>query len=82
MEQGIAQGLAQGIEQGLTQGIAQGMEQGLMQGIEQGIAQERKERDKAIVINSRKAGLSPESIAMISGLTPDEITDILRKHSL
>jgi hypothetical protein len=39
-----------------------------------------EEERKRFVINSRKAGLSPETVAMITGLTLEEIAAILKEH--
>ena len=63
-----------GYDKGLKEGIEQGIEQGITRGIEQGIMQERKE----IVKNLLKNGVSIEQIAKITGLSKEEIENIIK----
>ena len=67
-EKGRAEGLAEGMEKGL----AEGMEKGLAEGMEKGY-------EKAQLKNARgmkAAGISPELIAQITGLTPEAIAEL------
>jgi len=66
----------QGIEQGLEQGIEQGLEQGIEQGIEQGAEQHKKE----IVLKSFKAGLDHQFIQKITGLSEDQVDEIINAN--
>ena len=64
MEKGIAKGMAKGIAKGRAEGLAEGMEKGY---------------EKAQLKNARgmkTAGISPELIAQITGLTPEAIADL------
>ena len=72
-ERGIEQGREQGIEQGREQGIEQGREQGIEQGREQGIVKERQE----IVRAMHKRGVDLALIADITGLTTEQVTELL-----
>lgn len=69
-------GLAQGINQGFSQGIAQGINQGISQGISQGIAQGRTLAIKENAKNALKLGLPIEQIALITGLSKEEIASL------
>ena len=72
IEQGISQGIEQGISQGIEQGISQGIEQGISQGIEQGASKAKYE----ICKNALSMGLSPENVAVLTGLSIEEIKEI------
>ena len=39
-------------------------------------------KDENMVINSHKAGFSVETISTVTGLTPEQITEILKRHGL
>ena len=46
------------------------------------VIDELVKKDKEMVINSHKAGLSVETIATITGITPEQIAEILKRHGL
>jgi predicted transposase YdaD len=48
--------------------------------MEEGLAKGRKEGKTEMIIASSKAGLPIETIANISGLTTDKISEILKQH--
>ena len=79
---------ADGYDKGYDKGEAGGLEKGKAIGIEKGKAIERKkgearlvELNEKIVINSNKAGLSTETISTLTGLTPAQINDILKRQA-
>jgi predicted transposase/invertase (TIGR01784 family) len=62
-----------------------GLEKGEAIGLEKGLEKGRADAEaklESVVIKSRLAGLSVEIISNITGLTPEQITEILRRHSL
>ena len=71
---------------GLEKGEAIGLEKGEAIGLEKGEAigrfAERSELQENTVINSNRAGLSKEIISAITGLTLDQIKEILRRNIL
>jgi predicted transposase/invertase (TIGR01784 family) len=67
---GKAEGLAEGEAKGLAKGKAEGLAEGLAKGKAEGLA-------KAVEIG-RKAGFPVETIAAITGLTPEEINAMLQ----
>ncbi len=74
--------LEQGLEQGIQQGIAQGIQQGMAQGIQQGITQ--GETNKALEIARRllAQGLDTNTIAQVTGLSPDTIATLVDSSEL
>ena len=76
------QGKLEGIAEGKEMGIAEGKEIGIAEGKEIGIAEgevigAKKEQEKT-VINGFKAGHSIETIASFTGLTTEQIAEILK----
>lgn len=71
--EGIAEGMAKGMAKGMKQGLKQGMKQGMKQGLEQGLEQGKKEGRIEMARNLKLHGVSPEVIALSSGLSLDEI---------
>ena len=72
MAKGIAKGRAEGLVEGRAEGLAEGMEKGLAEGMEKGY-------EKAQLKNARSmktAGISPELIVQITGLTPEAIAEL------
>lgn len=63
-------------QKGIEQGIKQGMEQGIEQGIEQGM--ETKER--ALVINMYKNGMSLKQIASITKLSIEHVKTMVENN--
>ena len=71
-EKGRAEGRAEGLAEGMEKGLAEGMEKGLAEGMEKGY-------EKAQLNNARSmkaAGISPELIAQITGLTSEAIAEL------
>ena len=63
----------------LAEGKAIGLEEGKAIGLEEGEAK-RVEQQENMVVNCRKEGLPVDTISKISGLTPEQITEILKRH--
>ena len=80
MEKGIAKGMEKGIAkgraEGRAEGLAEGMEKGLAEGMEKGLAEGRAEEKLKNARNMKAAGISPELIVQITGLTPEAIADL------
>ena len=72
-KEGLAEGLKKGREEGLAEGLEKGREEGLVEGIEKG----REETTRNIVTNLKSAGLSLETIMNVTGLTKDDIEELL-----
>ena len=70
---GLKEGKKIGREEGREEGLKEGEEIGIKKGEEIG----KWETTVQMVLNSRKAGLPLETIAAITGLTPEEIKEII-----
>lgn len=81
MAKGIAKGIAKGMEEGLKKGLEQGFEKGVKQGIEKGIEQGiekgKAEAIKDIARNMKKAGIPNTIITQSTGLSDNEISELL-----
>lgn len=77
--QTIAQQL---MEKGKLEGMQQGMQKGMQQGMQKGMHKGMHKKEMEIVQKALAAGLSLETIAMISGLSIDEIRQIQSKMKL
>ena len=75
---GHAEGHAEGRAEGRAEGEAIGRAEGEAIGRAEG---EAKALEKS-VLNGSKAGLSVETISIITGLTPEQITEMLKRHGL
>jgi len=80
-EEGLAEGLEKGEAIGLEKGEAIGLEKGEAIGLEKGRKELEDEREK-MVINSHKAGLQMETISTITGLTAEQIIEILKQNGM
>jgi predicted transposase/invertase (TIGR01784 family) len=65
------------LRKGLAEGEQIGLEKGEQIGLEKGEAKWRAEEKKDMVINSHLAGISIETIAVITNLTVEQVTEIL-----
>ncbi len=65
------------LQEGLDEGIKQGIEQGIEQGIKQGIKQNQRE----MIINLNNLGTPIDVIAKASGLTEDEVKEIIESEN-
>ena len=72
--EGRAEGLVEGRAEGLVEGKAIGMEKGMEKGEAVGM--------EKVVVNSYRSGYSIEAISTITGLTIEQIIEILKRHGL
>jgi flagellar biosynthesis/type III secretory pathway protein FliH len=77
----IAEGKAIGLEEGKAMGLEEGLEKGETIGLEKGEAK-RIEQQENMVVNSRKEGLSVDTISKIFGLIPEQVIEILKRHGI
>ena len=70
------------IMKGETKGEAKGLAQGRAEGLAEGEAIGRTAEKENMIINSHHAGIPLETISSISGLTSDQIIEILKRHGL
>jgi len=68
--------------EGELKGEARGLRKGLAKGEAKGRTAERTEVQENVVINSHRAGLPVETVASITGLTSEQITEILQRQGL
>ena len=73
-EEGLEEGIAKGIEEGLAKGKAEGIEEGLTKGKAEGIEENKKEIAKTLY----SLGQTKEFIAKATGLSLDELNNILK----
>lgn len=71
--EGRAEGKAEGRAEGIAEGRAEGRAEGEAIGLEKGKSE--------VVIASDRAGLSVETIAVITGLTTDKVSEILKQDT-
>ena len=67
-ESGMEKGIEKGIEKGREKGIEKGRQEGMQEGIKQGNIQNAR--------GMKAEGIPTETIAKITGLTPDEIAKL------
>jgi predicted transposase YdaD len=79
---GQVRGEAKGLAKGRAEGLAKGRAEGLTEGEAKGRAAERVEIQKTMAVNSYQAGISVETISDVTGLTREQIIDILKCHGL
>ncbi|MBR2234460.1 MAG: PD-(D/E)XK nuclease family transposase [Prevotella sp.] len=81
LEEGRAKGMEEGRAKGMEEGRAKGMEEGRVKGLEEGRAQglEKGAQDKAadIARKMKSKGMAVSEIAELTGLTVDEIIQLL-----
>ena len=82
MAKGLAQGLERGRAEGRAEGLVEGRAEGFVEGEAKGRAAERTEVQENMVINCHQAGLPVETISTITGLTPEQVTEILKRHGI
>ncbi|MDR1918607.1 MAG: hypothetical protein LBQ65_03045 [Tannerellaceae bacterium] len=68
-DEGIAEGLVKGLLKGRAEGIAEGIAEGLVKG--------KWENTVQVVMNSHRTGLPLESIAIVTGLSIEEVESII-----
>ena len=78
LEKGEAIGLEKGEAIGLEKGEAIGLEKGEAIGLEKG----RMEEKAQVTVNAFRMGMPGEAISTFTGLTHQQITEILKRHGL
>ncbi|MBO5251240.1 MAG: hypothetical protein J6B31_04495, partial [Bacteroidaceae bacterium] len=73
MKTGMEKGLKEGLEKGLAEGMEKGLKEGLEKGLEKGLAEGERKSKAEIALNLKKAGMTPEFISQITGLSTEEI---------
>ena len=73
MEKGMQRGIKEGMQRGMKEGIQKGIEKGMQKGIEKGIEKGQEEERLKNARGMKAAGIAPELIARITGLSPEEI---------
>jgi hypothetical protein len=77
---GLKKGKAEGEAIGLKKGKAEGEAIGLKKGKAEGEAIGLKKGKAEVVLNSFRAGLPAETISTITGLSPGQILEMLKRH--
>lgn len=76
LEQGLEQGREEGIKAGREEGIKEGREEGIKAGREEGIKEGIQEERLKNARSMKAEGIPDETIARITGLPVEEITDL------
>ena len=71
--EGIMEGHAEGLAEGILEGHAEGIAEGRAEGIAEGRAEGSAESAKRIARNLKMENFSPQKIAELTGLRPEEI---------
>jgi predicted transposase/invertase (TIGR01784 family) len=79
LQTSLIEGKMEGRMEGLAEGRIEGKMEGLIEGEAIGIEKGEKKKTIQIVLESFKAGLPVETIAIITGLPPDEVADIVKQ---
>jgi hypothetical protein len=80
---GIIKGKAIGLEEGEAIGLEKGEAERNQLKAERDQLKAEKEKDREkVLIKSHQAGLPIETISAITGLTPEQIAEILKRHGL
>ena len=76
-EMGRKEGMLEGILKGMEKGLAEGMEKGFTEGMEKGFTEGVKNAKVQMIKNLKSAGASVEFITGVTGLTKEEIEELL-----
>ena len=71
-QEGMEKGMAKGIAKGRAEGRAEGLAKGRAEGLAEGRTEEKLKNARSMKV----AGISPELIAQITGLTPEAIAEL------
>jgi len=74
----LLKGEMKGEAKGLAKGLAEGEAIGLAKGEAIGAAKNQEQS----VLNANRQGIPVETISIFTGLTPEQITEILKRHEL
>ena len=81
LEKGMELGLEKGLEEGLEQGLEQGIEQGIEQGLEQGYSKGLEEKERTVIINAWKKGLSLEDVADLIEAPLEKVETVINEFT-
>ncbi len=76
-KEGMLEGILKGMEKGLSEGLEKGREEGLAEGMEKGFTEGVKNAKVQMIKNLKSAGASVEFITGVTGLTKEEIEELL-----
>ncbi len=76
-KEGMLEGILKGMEKGLSEGLEKGREEGLAEGMEKGFTEGVKNAKVQMIKNLKSSGASVEFIAGVTGLTKEEIEELL-----
>ena len=79
---GEIKGRAEGRAEGIVEGRAEGRAEGIAEGKAEGRAEGRAEGLENAVINGRRADYSIEIISAVTGLTPEQVIEILKRNNM
>jgi predicted transposase/invertase (TIGR01784 family) len=79
LEQGEAIGLEKGLEQGEAIGLGKGLEQGEAIGLEKGEVIGKTKNLQQVITNGLRAGYSVEILATMTGLTTEQVLEIIKE---
>ena len=80
--EGKVEGKAEGLVEGEAIGREKGKAEGLAEGLEKGRAEGAAKIQEQNVLNANRKGIPVETISFITGLTPEQITEILKRQGL
>jgi predicted transposase/invertase (TIGR01784 family) len=80
--EGLVEGRAEGLVEGRAEGLVEGRAEGEAIGIEKGEVIGRTAEKENVVINSHKAGVPITTISTITGLTVEQVIEILKRNGL
>jgi predicted transposase/invertase (TIGR01784 family) len=81
-EEGLKEGREEGMKEGREKGIKEGREKGIKEGREKGIKEGQGEEKIKTTIAAYQMGLPYEKISILTGLTLEQISEILKQNVL
>lgn len=71
-----------GFKQGMEEGLEKGVEKGIEKGIEKGLVKGREQQIEVTVLNGYKNGLSLQMLSTLTGLSNEQVQNILNAAEL
>jgi len=81
-QEGITEGKVIGLEEGKAIGLEEGEAIGLEKGKAIGLEEGRTEEKEKVAMNAFRMGITIENIATFTGLTIEQVAEILKQHGL
>jgi predicted transposase YdaD len=72
-QEGLLKGMQEGVLKGKLEGIHEGMLKGKLEGIQEGMMKGKLEGKLEVARSLRVSGIPLDKIALVTGLSPDEI---------